>query len=44
LIGEAEHAATLPESPRPSAYEATLAAAMASKLPQLRGWVAQDAQ
>jgi hypothetical protein len=41
-LGEAVHVATLPASPRPTAYEAALAAAMTLKLPQLRGWLAQD--
>jgi outer membrane protein TolC len=44
VLGEAVHVATLPASARPTAYEATLAAAMSSKLPQLRGWVAHNPQ
>ncbi|MBC7603488.1 MAG: TolC family protein [Ramlibacter sp.] len=42
--GEATHMATLPASPRQSAYEATLAAAMTSQLAQMRGWVAKESQ
>jgi hypothetical protein len=41
-IGEAVHVATLPASARPTAYEATLEAAMESHLAQLRGWVSQE--
>jgi outer membrane protein TolC len=43
-LGEAVHVATLPANPRQAAYEATLAAAMSSKLPQLRAWVGQEPQ
>ena len=37
-LGQAVHESTLPTNARASAYEATLAAAMTSKLPQLRSW------
>jgi outer membrane protein TolC len=39
--GEARHATTLPASARNTAYEATLVAALTSKLPQLRHWLAE---
>jgi outer membrane protein TolC len=38
-LGEAVHEFTLPSSSRQSLYEATLAAAITSKLPQLRAWM-----
>jgi outer membrane protein TolC len=46
IRGEAVHLATLPPSPRPSAYEAALDAAMSARWKQVRTWVAQapDAQ
>jgi outer membrane protein TolC len=44
VLGEAVHAATLPAQARQAAYEATLAAAMTSKLQQLRAWVTPVAQ
>ena len=44
VIGEALHASMLPSQARNTAYEATLIAALTSKLPQLRGWLAEMAQ
>lgn len=42
--GEARHASTLPVNSRNTAYEATLVAAVTSRLPQLRHWLAELAQ
>ena len=45
--GETRHASTLPANARNTAFEATLVAALTSKLPQLRNWLAaivQEAQ
>ena len=42
--GEARHASTLPTNSRNTAYEATLVAAVTSRLPQLRHWLAELAQ
>ena len=42
--GEARHASTLPANARNTAYEATLVAALTSKLPQLRNWLAELAK
>ena len=42
--GEARHASTLPVNSRSTAYEATLVAAVTSRLPQLRHWLAELAQ
>jgi outer membrane protein TolC len=39
-LGHAEHSATLPSAARTSAYEAALLAAVTSKLPQMRSWLA----
>ncbi len=38
--GETEHASMLPSNSRSSAYEASLSAAVTSKLPQIRSWLA----
>jgi hypothetical protein len=40
VLGHAEHSATLPSAARTSAYEAALLAAVTSKLPQMRSWLA----
>lgn len=42
--GEAHHASTLPANARNTAYEATLTAAVTSKMPQMRNWLAELAQ
>ncbi|WP_158307834.1 TolC family protein [Ramlibacter tataouinensis] len=42
--GEAQYASTLPPQARGSVYEATLAAALTSKLPELRTWLAAAAR
>jgi outer membrane protein TolC len=42
--GEALHSSALPPNARNTAYEATLVAAMTSKLPQLRQWLAELAR
>ena len=42
--GEAHHASTLPPNARNTAYEATLTAAVTSKIPQMRNWLAELAQ
>ena len=42
--GEARHASMLPALARDTAYEATLVAALTSKLPQLKNWLAEMAQ
>lgn len=42
--GEARHASMLPANARNTAYEATLVAALTSKLPLLRNWLAEMAQ
>lgn len=42
--GEARHASTLPTNSRNTAYEATLVAAVTSKLPQLRNWLSEMVQ
>jgi outer membrane protein TolC len=42
--GEAWHASMLPAQARNTAYEATLVAALTSKLPQLKNWLAELAQ
>ena len=39
-LGDASHVATLPGEARDSAYEAALVAAVTSKLPQVRSWLA----
>ncbi len=39
-LGTAEHSATLPGQARASAYESALVAAVTSKLPQMRSWLA----
>jgi outer membrane protein TolC len=39
-LGTAEHSATLPSPARASAYESALVAAVTSKLPQMRSWLA----
>ena len=41
--GEANHATTMPANSRNSAYEASLSAALSSKLPQLKSWLAAQA-
>ena len=42
--GETRHASMLPPNARDTAYEATLVAALTSRLPQLRNWLAEIAQ
>ena len=42
--GEALHASLLPAQARATAYEATLIAALTSKLPQLKNWLAEMTQ
>lgn len=42
--GETRHASTLPANSRNTAYEATLVAAVTSRLPQLRHWLAELSQ
>ena len=42
--GSAQQTSTMPENARNSAYEASLVAAVTSKLPQLRSWLAELAQ
>lgn len=42
--GIAQQTSTMPENARNSAYEASLVAAVTSKLPQLRSWLAELAQ
>ena len=44
LKGTAQQTSTMPENARNSAYEASLVAAVTSKLPQLRSWLAELAQ
>jgi hypothetical protein len=41
LLGHTVHVATLPVKPRQTAYEASLAAAMMAKLPEVRSWVSR---
>ena len=43
IKGAANHATTLPLNSRNSAYEASLSAALTSKLPQLRSWLGAQA-
>lgn len=42
--GEAHHASLMPPEARPSAWEATLVAALTSQLPQMRQWLATVAR
>lgn len=42
--GNAHQTSTMPENARNSAYEASLVAAVTSKLPQMRGWLSALAQ
>lgn len=41
--GEANHVTTMPANSRNTAYEASLSAALSSKLPQLKNWLAAQA-
>ena len=43
IKGEANHSTTLPLNSRNSAYEASLSAALTSKLPQLKSWLGAQA-
>ena len=43
VTGEAEHITTLPSNSRSTVYEASLSAAITSKLPQIKGWLEAQA-